>query len=140
MDVRFAPNSARTAPTSDPIGNGNTWVGLKSATLGRLTLGRHDLHYGKAPDDTAAKAGALHAAAVSLFDYVQSPNGRGATAVNGAIATATRTQNVVRYDMPTFNGIDMTVAWSGNPVGAIQGDMTCTVAATCATFVACDRP
>jgi len=134
LDMRFSPNAAMTAPTSNPIGSGNTWVGLSSKTLGRLTLGRHDLHYGKAPDDTAAKAGALHASAVSLFDYIQTPGGGGAAAANSAIANGSRTQNVVRYDMPTFSGLDMTVAWSGNPVGNIQGDMTCTAAATCTTL------
>jgi predicted porin len=133
LDMRFSPNAAMTAPTSNPIGSGNTWVGLNSTTLGRLTLGRHDLHYGSAPDDTAAKAGALHAAAVSLFDYIQTPGGGGATSAMQAIASGSRTQNVVRYDMPTFSGLDATLAWSGNPVGNIQGDMTCTVAATCAT-------
>jgi predicted porin len=136
LDVRFAPDQASTAPTSNPIGSGNTWVGLSSKTLGRLTLGRHDLHYGKAPDDTAAKAGALHASAVSLFDYIQAPQGAGAAAVNSSIANGSRTQNVVRYDMPTFSGLDMIVAWSGNPVGNIQGDMTCVVAATCSTAAA----
>ncbi len=130
LDLRFSPNSASTAPTSNPIGSGNTWVGLKSNTWGRLTMGRHDLHYGKAPDDTAAKAGALEAAAISLFDYM--PAG-GLGNANTAIANGTRTQNVVRYDMPTMSGIDFTVAWSGNPGTNIQGDMVCAVAATCTT-------
>jgi predicted porin len=35
--------------------------------------------------------------------------------------------------MPTIAGFDAIVAWSGNPVGGLQGDMTCVVAATCAT-------
>jgi len=113
LDLRFAPDQAATVQTSNAIGGGNTWVGLKSNKYGRLTLGRHDLHYGKAPDDTAAKAGALEAAAVSLFDYI---NGT-------AIANGSRTQNVVRYDMPTFNGFDMIVAWSANPINSSESDM-----------------
>lgn len=135
LDVRFSPNAAMDSKLqNNRIGEGNTWVGLQSNTLGRLTLGRHDLHYGKAPDDTAAKAGALHASAVSLFDYIQAPQAPGAAAVNAVIANGSRTQDVVRYDMPTFGGFDATVAWSGNPGAALQGDMTCVAgAATCST-------
>jgi predicted porin len=119
LDVRFSPDQAGAAPTSNPIGSGNTFVGLKSNSWGMLTLGRWDLHYGKAPDDTTAKAGALQAAAISLFDYIQTgPN------TNVGVANATRTQNVVKYDSPNFSGFAATVAWSGNPVGNTEADMT----------------
>ena len=114
LDVRFAPDQAGTAPASNPIGSGNTWVGLNSKSWGRVTMGRHDLHYGKAPDDTAAKAGALGATAISLFDYI---NG-------SSVANGSRTQNVVRYDMPTWNGLDAIVAWSANPTGTTDADMS----------------
>lgn len=120
LDLRFAPDQAATVQTSNAIGGGNTWVGLKSTKWGRLTMGRHDLHYGKAPDDTAAKAGALEATAISLFDYI---NGT-------AIANGSRTQNVVRYDMPTFNGFDMVVAWSANPLNSSESDMLATTGST----------
>lgn len=108
LDIRFAPDDA------DLNSGGNTWVGLNSKSWGRVTLGRHDLHYGKAPDDTAAKAGALTATAVSLFDFI------GATAIAGA----TRTNNVVRYDMPTWNGLNAVVAWSANAAVAQEADMS----------------
>jgi predicted porin len=87
---------------------GNSWVGLRSSTLGTITLGRHDLHYGKQPDDTAALAGALMASAVSIMDF---------TANGQAIAAATRTSNVIRYDSPNWNGFAFTGAYSTNPVG-----------------------
>ena len=118
LDVRFAPDQASTVQTSNPIGSGNTWVGLSSKSWGRLTTGRHDLHYGIQADDTAAKAGALGAAAISLFDYIGSTS----------IANGSRTQNVVRYDMPTWNGLDAIVAWSANPVGSSDLDMLNTTA------------
>ena len=114
LDVRFAPDQAGTAPASNPIGSGNTWVGLNSKSWGRVTMGRHDLHYGKSPDDTAAKAGALGATAISLFDYI---NG-------SSVANGSRTQNVVRYDMPTWNGLDAIVAWSANPTSTTDADMS----------------
>jgi predicted porin len=134
VDVRFAPTN------SNSNFGGNTFVGLKSTQWGQLTLGRNDLHYGAAPDDTAAKAGALQGAAISLFDFIQVPGqlvaatGRstaaGVTAagainaVNIPIANATRTPNVVKYDTPVWNGFNATVAYSANPLGAQSGDMS----------------
>ena len=118
LDVRFAPDQPSNIQTSNPIGSGNTFVGLKSNSWGMLTMGRWDLHYGKAGDATADKAGALQATAISLFDYI-----------NGSpIANTTRTQNVVKYDSPTWGGFNATLAWSANPVGASEQDMLNTAA------------
>jgi predicted porin len=90
------------------VAAGNTWVGLRSSNMGTLTLGRHDLHYGKQPDDIASKAGALMAASVSLMDF---------TATGVAIANATRTPNVIRYDTPNWSGFAATVAFTTSPFG-----------------------
>lgn len=98
------------------VAAGNSWVGIRSNTLGTVTLGRHDLHYGKQPDDIASKAGALMASAVSLMDY---------TANGVAIAGATRTPNVIRWDSPNWGGFAATVAYSTN-VGN-EADMTSTL-------------
>lgn len=89
--------------------NGNTWVGLRSKSWGTLTAGRHDLHYGKQPDEIAAKAGSLKLAAVSLMDFTEDGN---------AVAGATRTTNVVRWDSPRWGGFAMTVAYSFNATAA----------------------
>jgi predicted porin len=105
LDMRFAPD------TGSLTANGNTWVGLRGTSWGTVTLGRHDLHYGKQPDDIASKAGALQAASVALMDYVA----RGGTA--NAIAGATRTNNVLRYDSPNWSGFAFTAAYSTNPTG-----------------------
>lgn len=123
LDVRFDPSQASTAPTSNPIGSGNSFVGLKSNTWGMLTIGRWDLHYGKQPDDIAAKAGALEATAISLMDFI-GPN---------PIANATRTQNVIKYDSPNWNGFAATLAWSANPGGNFEGDTTTVAAASTAS-------
>jgi predicted porin len=104
LDARFTPDDAGGGFSE----SGNTWVGLRSSSLGTLTFGRHDLHYGKQPDSIAAKAGALMAASVSLMDY---------TAAGQSIANATRTPNVVRYDTPNFGGFAATVAYSTSPFG-----------------------
>lgn len=90
------------------VAAGNSWVGLRSSSLGTLTFGRHDLHYGKQPDDIAAKAGALMSAAVSIMDY---------TYLGGSIANATRTPNVVRWDSPNWSGFAATVAYTTSPFG-----------------------
>jgi GBP family porin len=94
---------------------GNTWVGLRSKAWGTLTMGQHDLHYGKQPDDIATKAGALMATAVSLMDYA----GGGGVAIAGG----TRTRNVVRYDTPAWGIFSMTAAYSFNPT-AVEADLT----------------
>lgn len=93
--------------------NGNTWVGLRSKSWGTLTVGRHDLHYGKQPDEIAAKAGSLKLTAVSLMDFTE--NGT-------ATAGATRTTNVVRYDSPRWGGFGFTAAYSYNPT-AVEADI-----------------
>jgi predicted porin len=127
LDVRFSPDQAgggtsfgtvtsgAIGGTANPIGTGNTWVGLRSNSWGSITLGRHDLHYGKQPDDIAAKAGALMAAAVSLMDY--------ANAGASAVATASRTQNVARWDSPNWGGFTITGAYSTSPLAGTEGDM-----------------
>lgn len=113
LDIRFAPDQASQIQTSNPIGSGNTFVGLKSTSWGMLTLGRWDLHYGKGPSEMTRGAGALQASDVSLFDYIgPSP-----------IANATRTQNVVKYDTPVWGGFSGTLAWSANPGGNSDLDM-----------------
>jgi len=117
LDLRFSPDAASTGLTTNPIGSGNTWVGVRSKTMGTLSLGRHDLHYGKNQDDLASKSGALMASTVSVMDYINA----------GAIAGATRTQNVVRWDSPNWSGFGLTVAWSANPT-AVETDLGTTAA------------
>jgi predicted porin len=103
LDARFQPDDAGGGFAE----SGNTWVGVRSASMGTLTFGRHDLHYGKQPDDTAALAGALMAASVSLMDHINA----------GPVANATRTPNVIRYDTPNWSGFAATVAYSTNGAG-----------------------
>jgi predicted porin len=110
VDMRFQPEGG-----GGPAASGNTWVGLRSSSWGSMTLGRHDLHYGKQPDDIAAKAGALHATAVSLMDHA----GAGILPV----AITSRTANALRWDSPNWNGFTLTAAYSTAPYGS-EGDMT----------------
>jgi len=109
LDLRFQPDGG-----GGPAASGNTWVGLRGKSWGTVTMGRHDLHYGKQPDEIAAKAGALYAAAVSLMDYA----GGGGVAIDGT----TRTNNVLRYDTPKWGIFSGTVAYSTNAPAAAEGD------------------
>ena len=123
IDMRFDPDLATAGGAPTLNAGGNTWVGLKSKTMGTVVIGRADLHYGLFEmSDIVLKAGALMSAPVSLFDYV------GTAAGPVAIAGNTRTNNVVMYDMPTFNGFDMRMAWSANPTG-VESDLGGTGAA-----------
>lgn len=112
VDMRFGMDDTTAAALN---ASGNTWVGLRGNSWGTVTFGRHDLHYGKQPDDIATKAGALMATAVSLMDYVAN----GTTAIAGG----TRTANVIRYDTPTWSGFNATVAYSSNPT-VKESDLT----------------
>jgi predicted porin len=126
LDLRFAPDQAGAAPANNPIGSGNTYVGLRSTSWGTFSLGRWDLHYGKQPDDIASKAGALMASSVSLMDYQLVSNAAAGTA---AVANATRTANVIKWDSPNWGGFQVTAAYSTSPLAASsENDMSASVA------------
>ena len=126
LDLRFAPDQAGAAPANNPIGSGNTYVGLRSTSWGTISLGRWDLHYGNQPDDLASKAGALMASSVSLMDFQLTGTGTAATA---AVANATRTANVIKWDSPNWGGFAVTAAYSTSPLAArAEGDMAVTAA------------
>jgi len=114
VDFRFSPDNGNLAAS------GNDWVGLKSAGMGRITIGRWDLHYGKSPSDIAGK-GALKAAAISIMDYMPSSTG-----ANTPIANTTRTQNVIRWDSPNWSGVGITAAYSTN-ASAQESDLQSSV-------------
>jgi predicted porin len=114
LDMRYQPDGGGVG------GSGNDFVGLKSKNWGQLVLGRLDLHYGRLSDETASKAGALHAAAISLMDYM--PNG--ATGANTSIANGTRTPNVIAYDTISFNGLSARIAYTTEAFTGTENDMS----------------
>jgi predicted porin len=138
LDLRFRPDeggngsnvtaagTGTVGGTSNPIGTGNTWVGLRSSSMGQITLGRHDMHYGLQPNDVPAK-GALMASSVSLMDYVI--GGTAATSAPAAIATASRTQNSVMWVSPNWSGFSLSVGYSTSPLTGSEGDMSANTAA-----------
>jgi predicted porin len=92
--------------------DGNTHVGLRSASLGRVIIGRQDVHYGNTESDMSVLAGDLRADSISLLAYM----------ANGvAIANATRTPNIIHYTTPNFSGFTAIVAYSTGPTGSAAG-------------------
>jgi predicted porin len=92
--------------------SGNTHVGLRSASLGRVIIGRQDVHYGNTESDMSVLAGDLRADSISLLAYM----------ANGvAIANATRTPNIIHYTTPNFGGFTAIVAYSTGPTGGATG-------------------
>jgi len=89
----------------DSIG-GNNHVGLRSKTLGRIFVGRQDLHYYNRESNLTDLAGSLKADSISLIAYM----------ANGvAIAAATRTPNVIHYTSPNWSGFSVVAAYSTSP-------------------------
>jgi predicted porin len=129
IDLRVNPATSPN-PTGSAwaqvTGNGSDWVGLDSKAWGRLTFGKHDLHYGKGGDGwNAGEAGHLQAYGSALFDFANRPTQATATAARGgvvaAIGNVTRTQQVIRWEAPNWQGFDGTIAYSANPLTAGSG-------------------
>ena len=99
---------------ADNIG-GNNHVGLRSKTLGRLVIGRQDLHYLGRESNLTDLAGSQKADSISLLAFA----GGGGT----AIAAASRTPNVIHYTSPGWGGLSVIAAYSTspNPSGAVAG-------------------
>lgn len=116
IDNRFSPDNGAIAAT------GNTWVGLRSASMGFIGIGRFDLHYGQNASDIVNKAGALKAASISLMDFVNVSTVAG-TATTAAIANATRTPNAIKWQSPNWGGFDMIAAYSTSPTNATEADL-----------------
>jgi predicted porin len=107
VDLRImANNNVGVGGAGVGLDGGNTYVGLKSATLGELTMGRRDLHYMVATmpvDDTASVAGPLQAVPTSIMDFIGSHGvGVGSQA------------NTVKYETPNWSGFSGVLAWSAN--------------------------
>ncbi|MBI2752865.1 MAG: porin [Betaproteobacteria bacterium] len=101
--------------------SGESYIGLSSNQWGRLTFGRHNFHFFKAPYDGYGKGGSLKTMPTSLVDFA----GGGSV----AIANATRTANSVRFNTPRWGGFELEAGYSFNPalVGGAslaEADMT----------------
>jgi len=110
IDNRFATDigGASTANGSTGLATGNTGVGLSSDSLGKITIGRWDLHFNAFSAIDSDRAGSLQSSATS---GIMSQVG------DKAIAITSRSSNVFMYDSPSINGFTAKVAYSSNPAG-----------------------
>ncbi len=96
VDSRYANDTG-----GGTLGSGNTGVGLMG-NWGKFTIGRWDLHYGENGGLESNRAGSLQ---TYLTPGIMSQ-------VNGAtVANGTRTNNVLMYDTPNWNGFTGRLAW-----------------------------
>ena len=99
IDQRFR---GEESPASAQAG-GATWVGLAGG-FGSVKLGKNDVYYIHGTDGHAARATPLQHWNVSLLSYVNS----GTTAV----ASTSRTTNLIQYDSPKFGPVNLGVYYS----------------------------
>lgn len=105
IDTRFRMDDNGGAPTSSPLGTGNTFVGVAGG-FGTLRIGKLDTHYCTGSDEHGVRATALGASSCGILGYV------GGAA--NSIANASRSVNVVRYDLPSamMRGVTGSVTYS----------------------------
>ena len=103
IDNRFRLDDA----ANGEFAGGNSGLGLMGG-FGRVTLGRWDLHYTEGSQIESARA---------LADPTIVSHGLLAQVNGTRIAFVSRTNNVVKYDTPSFNGFNATLAYSFNPAG-----------------------
>jgi predicted porin len=108
IDQRFRVDES---PASTQ-GNGNTFVGL-SGGLGMIQLGKMDTHYCLGSDQHGARATALQASSCAILGYVN-----GNAGATDAIASTSRSVNVIRYTTPNFAGFQAQANYSSNFQGA----------------------
>ncbi|MBI2754349.1 MAG: porin [Betaproteobacteria bacterium] len=112
VDLKTNLDSSNTATS------GESYIGFDSRSWGRLTAGRHNLHYFKTPSDAYWRGASLKVDPGSIIEFA----GGGRV----AIANATRTPNSIRWNSPNWSGFDVAVGYSFNPLGVTspEADMT----------------
>lgn len=120
IDNRFAFDTGGST-----LATGNTGVGL-SGSFGKVTLGRWDMHYNEGTVTESARA--LSEQTIVTHGLLAQVNGT-------KIAMVSRSANQIRYDSPSFNGFNGTLAYAFNPAGEEGSGLraAATTAYSCAT-------
>jgi len=113
IDNRFRPD--QSGGGTGTLAGGNSFVGLAGG-FGTIRLGRLDQYYGFGTDEHGARATALQHSNISLLSYV------GNASANRTIANASRTPNLVRYDLPAMGGLVGGIGYSFNGIGTYSDD------------------
>ena len=102
VDTRLRPDEG-----TGTVASGNSWVGLAGG-FGQIRLGRLDQYYGLGVDQHSARATALTASNISILSYIG-----GATGVTAAaVANASRTSNLIRWDSANIAGFTAGLGYS----------------------------
>jgi len=92
IDTRFRVDDNGAPPTTSPLATGNTFVGLAGG-FGSIRIGKLDTHYCTGSDEHGVRATALGASSCGILGYVGG--------LSQSIANASRSTNVIRYDLPS---------------------------------------
>jgi predicted porin len=120
IDTRFRVDDNGAAPTTSPLATGNTFVGLAGG-FGSLRIGKLDTHYCTGSDEHGSRATALGASSCGILGYVQG--------LSQSIANASRSTNVIRYDLPSTmmagltGGITYSTAFANQAAQVTDGAM-----------------
>jgi predicted porin len=110
-DTRLRPDEG-----TGTLGSGVSFVGL-SGGFGQVRLGRIDQHYVYGIDEHGARATALQHSSISVLSYV----GGTSALTSAAVANASRTANLVRWDSNNMGGFTAGVGYSTAYAGAEGG-------------------
>lgn len=88
--------------------SGNTGVGFMHNNWGKFTLGNWDVHYNEMVGLEATRASSLQG--IVSYGLMSQVNGT-------AIARTTRTNNIMMWDSPNWNGFTGRLGYSTNPYG-----------------------
>jgi predicted porin len=103
VDDNGGAGAAPTTAVASQLATGNTFLGLAGG-FGTFRLGKLDTHYCFGADTHGSRATALTASSCGILGYVGG--------VGSSIANASRSTNIIRYDLPTMAGFSGGVAYS----------------------------
>jgi predicted porin len=105
IDDNGGAGAAPTSAVASQLATGNTWLGLAGG-FGSFRLGKLDTHYCYGADQHGSRATALSASSCAILGFV------GSGAATAAIANASRSTNIIRYDLPAMSGFTGGLAYS----------------------------
>jgi predicted porin len=103
VDDNGGAGAAPTTAVASQLATGNTWLGLTGG-FGSFRVGKFDTHYCFGADQHGSRATALTASSCGIQGYVGG--------VGLSIANASRSTNIIRYDLPSLGGFGGNVSYS----------------------------
>jgi hypothetical protein len=120
VDDNGGAGAAPTSAVASQLATGNTWLGLTGG-FGSFRLGKFDTHYCYGADTHGTRATALTHSSCGILGYVGG--------VGLSVANASRSTNIIRYDLPGGLGgfagsVSYSTAWQATEglFGADKGN------------------